>query len=142
MNQFQAALTFSLWALDFLLLPPLAAPIMGLAAISAMCAAWKQRPFRSRSHWAILTHLLFFPAAIAVGVFLAASTAEGRTRMPNRYGTISAEVLLYASFVSCAFWIWKLKGFRWFAVSLVALMELPIIGALFVAGMSVTGDWL
>jgi hypothetical protein len=35
-----------------------------------------------------------------------------------------------------------MKGFRWYATSLMALMELPIIGALFVAGMSVTGDWL
>jgi hypothetical protein len=35
-----------------------------------------------------------------------------------------------------------MKGFRWFAGSLMALMEVPVLGALFVAGMSVTGDWL
>jgi len=35
-----------------------------------------------------------------------------------------------------------MKGFRWYAGSLMALMELPTFGALFVAGMSVAGHWL
>jgi len=35
-----------------------------------------------------------------------------------------------------------MKGFRWFAISLMALLELPVFSAVFVAGMSVTADWL
>jgi hypothetical protein len=35
-----------------------------------------------------------------------------------------------------------MKGFRWYASSLMALIELPTFAALFVAGMSVAGDWL
>jgi hypothetical protein len=34
------------------------------------------------------------------------------------------------------------EGFRWFASRLMAAIECPIVGALFIAGMSVTGDWL
>jgi hypothetical protein len=49
---------------------------------------------------------------------------------------------MYGSFASCVFWIWRMNGFRWFAASLMALMEVPVLGALFVAGMSVTGDFL
>ena len=39
-------------------------------------------------------------------------------------------------------WIWRMKGFRWYASSLTGLIELPTFAAMFVAGMSVTGDWL
>jgi len=48
----------------------------------------------------------------------------------------------YGSLASCGFWIWRMKGFRWYATSLMALAELVTWGALFVAGMSITGDWL
>jgi hypothetical protein len=35
-----------------------------------------------------------------------------------------------------------MKGLRWLAVSLVILQETLIWGALFVAGMLVSGDWI
>jgi hypothetical protein len=35
-----------------------------------------------------------------------------------------------------------MKGFRWFAVSLMTIAEIITWGAIFIAGMSVTGDWL
>ena len=35
-----------------------------------------------------------------------------------------------------------MKGFRWFAASSMVVIEIPIVGAIFIAGMSVTGDWL
>jgi hypothetical protein len=35
-----------------------------------------------------------------------------------------------------------MKGFRWFAVSLVTVLEMILFGAFFVAGMAVSGDWL
>jgi hypothetical protein len=50
--------------------------------------------------------------------------------------------ILFASFATCAFGIWRMKGIRWFTASLMAIHELVIFSAYFVAGMSVTGDWL
>ena len=35
-----------------------------------------------------------------------------------------------------------MKGFRWFAASLMALVEVITFAAIFVAGMSISGDWL
>jgi hypothetical protein len=35
-----------------------------------------------------------------------------------------------------------MKGFRWYATSLMVLVEVLTWGALFVAGMSVSGDWI
>jgi hypothetical protein len=34
------------------------------------------------------------------------------------------------------------EGLPLVAASLMAVIECPIVGALFIAGMSVTGDWL
>ena len=99
-------------------------------------------PFGRTHYWAVLTHLLFFPAMIAVGVLLPASTLNGQLLSRNELGNSSLEILFYASLVSCAFWIWKMKGLRWFAAGLTAFMELFIVGALFAASMSVSGDWL
>jgi hypothetical protein len=41
-----------------------------------------------------------------------------------------------------AFWIYKMKGLRWFAASLVVLLQVILTGAGFIAGMSVSGEWL
>jgi hypothetical protein len=46
------------------------------------------------------------------------------------------------SIVSCGFWISRVKGFRWFAVSFLLRAEVITWGAFVVAGMSVSGDWL
>ena len=61
---------------------------------------------------------------------------------PNPAGETYLDVALYGSLASCAFWIWRMKGFRWSAAMLMAMLEVPVFGALFVAGMSVSGDWL
>lgn len=47
----------------------------------------------------------------------------------TRAGVLALDILMYASFASCAFWVWKMKGFRWFAGSLVTVLELPVLGA-------------
>jgi hypothetical protein len=38
--------------------------------------------------------------------------------------------------------IWFMKGYRWFSVFAVALQQWLGLACAFVAGMSVTGDWL
>jgi hypothetical protein len=94
-------------------------------------------------HWLVLTQCLFFAAAIAVGVLGASPTTNPTIpHHPSRTATLWLNVLDYSSLASCAFWIWRMKGFRWYGSSLMGLIELPTFAALFVAGMSITGDWL
>jgi hypothetical protein len=92
-------------------------------------------------YWLALTHLLFFVAVIFIGVTYpaAGSPYAGRPLVIHRRAEEALDILFYGSLVSCAFWIWRMKGFRWFAASLMVAMECPIIGVLFIAGMSVTG---
>lgn len=146
MEYVYTALRFSEWALEFLTLPPACFAFV-MAAISFVWAGQKQRPFQMHlwksHHWFALTHMLFFAAAIVVGVMLA--NTEPSADIPHsayRSGELMLDVVTYGSLVSCVFWIWRMKGFRWYATSMMVLAELITIGAVFIAGMSVSGDWL
>ncbi len=141
MHPIGLALKLSQWAIEATVLPPILL-IFVIATISFLRVIWKQHPFGSThwktKYWYVLTQLLFFCPTIAVGVLCPAPLAGH----PDQLGILCLNVLMYASFASGVFWVWRMKGLRWFAASVVALMEVPVLGALFIAGMSVTGDWL
>ncbi len=146
MERMHTALRFSEWALEFVVVPPICFAF-ALAAISLVWAAQKQRPFQTGlwkpHHWLAFTHLLFFVAAIAVGVLGQNQVTNPTiTHSVDRTAALYLDAVTYGSLASCGFWVWRMKGFRWYATSLMALAELITWGALFVAGMSITGDWL
>lgn len=140
----QMGLKYALWALESMILPPLCI-VFPRAVISLVWAWRRQEPIKKRLwrpvHSLVLSHLIFFAAIIFIGTLYPAE-GEPSARIIHPGADKALEVLFYSSLVSCAFWIWRMKGFRWFAASLMAAIECPIVGALFIAGMSVTGDWL
>jgi hypothetical protein len=147
MGHFYTSLQFSQWALEgVVMLPPLIFAF-SLAGISFVLAWIKQRPYKKglwqRYHWLASSHLMFFIAAIAVAVFYANPVTNPTIPHPaNPLGEIYLGAVTYGSLASCGFWIWRMKGFRWYAASLMALAEVITYSALFIAGMAVTGDWL
>lgn len=138
-----AAILYSKWALEFLLLPPIAALFIG-ATISSVWAGLRQQPFRKhlwkRHHWLVLSHLCFFVAAIVVGLLWANNVSNPHPS--SQAAKFWLDVVTYGSLASCIIWTWQMKGFRWFAASLLASVEVITFGAIFVAGMSISGDWL
>jgi hypothetical protein len=146
MEHVYTSMRFSQWALEAMSLPPLSFAL-ALSAFSLVWAGIKQRPFRMRLwrpyHWLVICHLLFFAAAIAVGVFGANPISNpALPHPPNPSAEHWLDIVTCGSLASCGFWIWRMKGFRWYAASLMVLAEVITWGALFVAGMSVSGDWL
>jgi hypothetical protein len=146
MEYVHTALVYSENALEFMIVPPVCFAF-ALAAISFVWAGQKQRPFQTHRwkshHWLALTHLLFFAAAIIVGVMGANSEANPAILHEyDRPAGLWLDAVTLGSLALCVFWIWRMKGFRWYATSLMALAELITLGALFVAGMSISGDWL
>jgi len=147
MDHFDTALRYSMWALEFMIVPPCCVAFI-LAACSFAWAGLKQRPFKTRLwkpyHWLVCTHLLFFAAAIALGVLRAANPIADPNLPHNAdpAARLYLDAITYGSFASCGFWTWRMKGFRWYAASLMAMAQLITYGALFVAGMSISGDWL
>jgi len=142
----QTFVRFAGWGLEALLLPPLLAAA-ALAGFSVAWAGYKQKPMRTglwkRYHWLAAMHLVFFFAALAVGVIWQNPQTNPTLPHPaSRVGTTWLGIVTYASYASCVFWVWRMRGFRWFASSLMLLLELPVFGALLIAGMSVGGEWL
>jgi hypothetical protein len=146
MNFVSTSLRFAEWALEAVLLPPILVMFV-LALGSLSLAAIKQKPFKrglwQPYHWLVLTHLLFFPAVIAVGVIWANPiTNPAVPHHPIETGRRWLDSLMCASLASCVWWAWRMRGFRWFAVSLMLLAEVPVVCGLFISGMSVAGDWI
>ena len=136
--------TLSVWSLQSLLhITPLLLLLIA-ACLSLVLAFWKQRPFQNplwkSSHWFVLTQLLFFPVVISIGVLYPASS-------PSFYHASSTAawasgLLGWLSLALAAFWVYRMKGIRWFAFSVVAMLQIILMGAFFVSGMAVSGDWL
>jgi len=136
---------FFLWGLEAWRLPPLL--ITGLASLTSLVLSLFRSPeIKSHwrtSYWLIFTQLSFYPLAIAVGVlFQAASTPPFDQSRSNSLGEHILDAITLLSLGMASFWVYRMKGLRWLAGSLVVLEEVIVLGALFVAGMSVTGDWL
>jgi hypothetical protein len=133
-----------LWSLQFLGVPP----VLLLAAVcfvGVVVAFVRQQPFRRQlwrtSYWLIFTQMLFSPAMVAVGVLFPAVGVRPDLK-ENVMGHRLLDGLFYLSLATSAFWVWRMRGLRWVAASLLLLQQVMLIGAGFVAGMSVSGDWL
>ena len=81
-------------------------------------------------------------SAIVVGVVWVNPMTNLGVHPVDRSADLCLDVLTYGSLVSCAFWVWRMKGFRWYAASVMLLVELPTWGAFCIAGMAITGYWL
>jgi hypothetical protein len=136
--------TLSAWSFQALLhIPPFLA-IFIFACLSLALAFWKQRPLQNplwkHSHWFVLTQLLFFPAVISLGVLYPASSPS--FYHAQSFASRACGLLGWLSVALAGFWVYKMKGVRWFALSVVAVLEIILMGAFFVSGMAVSGDWL
>lgn len=125
-------------------------PICGWACLLLVVGlvvafAW-QSPFGhgrwKRYYSLILTQFLFFPAVVAVGA-LYGSIKPGHAPPPvNRVAEMAVEILFFLSLALSFFWLYRMKGLRWFAFCLVTLQQVFLFGAALVAHMSITGDWI
>jgi hypothetical protein len=133
-----------LGSLEFFALPPVLV-VTGVCIASVVSALVRQQPFRTgrwrSSYWLIFTQLLFFPAIVAVGVMFPAVSGPPYPN-ENLMGERLLDGLFCLSLATSAFWLWRMKGLRWLSASLLVLQQLVLVAAGFIAGMSVSGDWL
>jgi len=121
-----------------LIMPPMNIIFFG-ASMSLAFAILRQSPFQNpfwkTSHWFVLIQLLLFPAAITVGVLNPNAGLDS-------IASTALDLLALLSLVLAAFWVYRMKGFRWFAFGAVTVLEMILMGAFSVAGMSVNCAWL
>ena len=94
-------------------------------------------------YWLVLIQVLFIPAVVALGVLYRVNTDPTQAHpKPNPVGDWGIDILFFLSLAVNCFWVYRMKGLRWFAFCLLALQQVFVFGAAFIAGMSITGDWL
>jgi len=112
--------------------------------LSLLCPLIWRGPFRTgvwkRQYWLALTHLMFFPLVVTVGYWYAIRP-PAHSLAPSTAGHL-IDILFYGSLALSCFWIYQMRGLRWFAFSSFALYQVFLFGATLVAGMAVSGDWL
>jgi hypothetical protein len=135
---------YSKWSIEALIIPPVLILLIPLI-VSIGLAIARQRPWRSDawhwSYWLALTQLIYFPATIAIGVLFPA-IAGWPSPQSNIAGERWLNCIFYGSLATGVYWIYRMKEMRWFAASLISLQQLVLSCAAFIAGMSVSGQWL
>jgi hypothetical protein len=138
--------TFFVWGIEAWALPPVL--VVGLISLSIMIAFYSFRRKQVRTHWHpaywfVFTQLLFYPLIIGVAAgFQGVLRGPDQNPRTNSLGDHLLQTLLYASLVTGSLWIYRMKGVRWLALGLVVFQETILYGALFIAGMAVSGDWI
>lgn len=146
MAHFWVALwTYLRWSLEFLYMPPFAYGTL-LLGLSFIASVMRQRPFskpiRKRTYWIVVLQFLFFPATLAVAVLGRVDWEQPHFPGPNKWGLRAEDVFAVVSLIVSIYWVWRMKGLRWFAVSLAMLQLWLLAAASFIAAMSLTGTWL
>jgi len=137
--------TYLLWSLEFLYVPPLAYGTL-LLGLSFIASVIRQRPF-SKPIWKtnysiVLLQFLFFPATLAVAVLGRVDWQQVPFPGPNAWGLRAEYVFALGSLIVGGYCVWRMKGLRWFALSLAMLQLWLLAAANLIAAMSLTGNWL
>lgn len=137
--------TYFRWSLEFLYTPPFVygSLLLGLSFIASVIF---QRPFSKpiwkRTYSIVVMQFLFFPATLAVAVLGRVDWQQPHFPGPNKWGLRAEDVFALSSLIVSGYCVWKMKGLRWFALSLAMLQLWLLAAANFIAGMSLTGTWL
>jgi hypothetical protein len=137
--------TYLRWSLEFLYVPPFVYGTL-LIGLSFIASAIRQRPFFKpiwkKTYYIVVLQFLLFPATLAVAVLGRVDWQQVPFPGPNRWGLRSEDFFALGSLIVSGYWVWCMKGLRWFALSLAMLQLWLLAAANFIAGMSLSGKWL
>ena len=134
---------YSLWAFGFLIDPPFCrislAVLVSLSATAVVSFRSSSAPRRPTSFYLLpLVLLAAFPLTIAIGVLFAAPSPES----PSRVGSLLLNGLELVALLFGIYCVYRAKGLRGFTAAVVVAELWIVFAAGFIAGMSVSGDWL
>jgi hypothetical protein len=133
------------WSLEFLYMPPFAYGTL-LLGLNFIASVIRQRPFSKpiwkKAYSIAILQFLFFPATLAVAVLGRVDWQQPHFPGPNKWGLRAEDVFAFCSLIVSGYCVWRMKGLRWFALSLAMLQLWLLAAANFIAGMSLSGTWL
>jgi hypothetical protein len=135
-------INFIEWSIEGMVLAPLLPHVwIAVAALVIVIVRVRSRPARSRP-WGELLLLAAGPLAILLWGALLAASLEYRASSPWQWQETGPHVLFAAEAV-LALWLVQRHRARLTAAAICAFLAILWSGgALFIASMSVTGDWL
>jgi hypothetical protein len=137
--------TYLRWSLEFLYVPPLVYVTVVLV-LSLIASAIRQRPFNKpiwkQTYTIVILQFLFFPAVLTVAVLGRIDWQQPHFPGPNYWGLRAEDLFDLGSLILGVYWVWRMKGLRWFALSLTILQLWLLAAAGFIAAMSLSGTWL
>jgi hypothetical protein len=125
--------------------------VMKVPAISLVClvlSAGMAASFRGGRwkphYWLVFTQFLFVPLVATVGALFQAGMRNPAEPLPKAtpVGDWLIYILFYLSLALSVFWIYRMNGLRCFGLCLLAIQEIVLLGAIFAAGMSISGAWI
>jgi hypothetical protein len=115
-------------------------------AANLLVALIHDRPFHAerwkREYWLVFLSLFFIPATIAIGTVGWIDPALVPRPEPSALLVWTNNGLFIVSILLGIFWVYRMKGLRWFALAFALVQLWILFFAGFVAGMAITGDWL
>ena len=136
--------TYFLWSLEFPFLAEFRVPMLLLIGNLLAALAFSRKGLQNswkRSHWLVFTNLLLFPAVVAAGAIF---SAEPHAQAPkiSRFGEWALDAILLLTVLVGTYCVYVMRGLRWLALSILLVEECLLFGAMFIAGMAISGDWL
>jgi hypothetical protein len=117
-----------------------------LLGLNFIASVIRQRPFQKpiwkQTYSIAVLQFLFFPATLAVAVVGRVDWQQAHFPGPNHWGLRVEDLFDLGSLILSVYLVGRMKGLRWFALSLVMLQFWLLVAAGFIAGMSLTGTWL
>jgi len=118
-----------------------------LALAANLALALKHKwPFRDdrwkNEYWLAFVNLLFFPIIVAIGVVGAVNPSIVPRPKPSTALVWTDNGTVIVSVALCVFWVYRMKGLRWFAFAIELIQLWILMGAGFITGMALSGDWL
>jgi hypothetical protein len=136
---------YSLESLSFLFIPEMC--LFTLALLANLVVSVTRSPRLRSGDWpksclGLLVNFLFFPAIIFVAVVWAVDGRQWPRPEPDHQAVQKCNTLFFLSLAFGSYWTYRMKGLRWFASAIVLLQQWILLGALFIAGMALSGDWI
>ena len=138
---------YSQWSLEFVFVWPMSLVTVAIM-VNLAVALIRKWPFRrdrwEKAYWLSFANFLFFPAIIAVAVIGTVAVPIGDAPPPklNTLAVWTSNGMFFASFLLGVYWVYRMKGLRWFALGLLIVQQWILCGAAFVAAMALSGTWL
>lgn len=95
-----------------------------------------------REYWLSLLGVLLIPLTIAIGAVGWIDTSISPRPEPSSLLVWTNNGLFIASLALSSFWVYRMRGLRWFASAFALIQLWMLIWAGLIAGMALTGEWL